>query len=361
MNVLLLSGQLGSGGAPRVCYQVARHLPDDVDLQVAYLGGRDGLVEKFEAESIPVERLAEDMLSVSAARAFDKHLRENDYDVVHTHMISAALIGRPIARLHRIPVVHTVHTNYKMRPLTAKLPDVLTAPFANRAVCVSDSVARSLPWYYFADTEVIYNCIDVEAVREAGAIPWDDLEWTADLDPDAPVVANVARFDPKKRRIDLVEGFEHTLNNIPDAQLVLTGRTGKRQQRLENRAIELGIADNVHFVGFVDNPQSVYYHADVIALPSKAEGFSISMLEAMAHQVPIVASNIPAFVDALGEDYPAFVPVESPRALGRELSQALSDQSYSENMTSIINERIERFSGKNAAQAYARTFRSVIT
>ncbi|MCU4974890.1 glycosyltransferase family 4 protein [Halobacteria archaeon AArc-m2/3/4] len=358
MNVLLLSGQLGSGGAPRVCHQIVRHLPDDIEVTVAYLGGRDGLVNKFEREGISVRRLGARSLSLASVRALNRHLRTHEYDLVHTHMISAGLIGRLLATRHGLPVVHTVHTNYTMRPIKAKVPDVLSAPFGDISVCVSESVAQSLPRYYQSETTVIYNCIDVDNIRARGKVPWENLEWTTNLDPNAPIVANVARYDPKKRRIDLVDSVRAITDKFPNVQLVLTGRRGDRQQRLAKRARELGVEDNVHFVGFVENPQSVYRHADVIALSSEAEGFSIGMLEAMAHRRPIVASKIPAFIDALGEEYPGFVCVQSPQELGVEICKTISNESHRTELISTICERIDQFSGKQAAKAYCKVYRS---
>ena len=358
MDVLMLSGELGAGGAPRVIYQVTRHLPPDIDTTVAYLGGRDDLATKFEAIGVPVVRIAEDPLSLASARGVHRLIRERSPDLVHTHMMLAGLFGRPLAALHDIPVVHTVHTNYRMRPPAARYLDTLAAPFGRCAVCVSRSVEESLPAYYRSPTRVIHNCIDADDVRREGESAWEELDWTTDLDRDAPVVANVARYDPKKRRRDLVAGFERVVADHPDAQLVLTGRRDERQARLADLARERGIDENVFFVGFVENPQSVYHHADVIAFPSESEGFSIGLLEAMAHGRPIVATDIPAFVEALGEDYPGLVPVRSPPELGAAISDVLADERRRERSIDTITRRIRSFSGATAANEYADLYRA---
>lgn len=358
MEVLMLSGELGAGGAPRVIYQVTRHLPSDIDTTVAYLGGRDDLTPKFESIGVPVVRLGEDPLSLSSVRGVHRLLGDRSPDIVHTHMMSAGLFGRPLAALHGIPAVHTVHTNYRMRPPAARYLDALAAPFGRCAVCVSKSVEDSLPAYYRSETAVVYNCIDPADVRREGKSTWADLDWTTGLDRDAPVVANVARYDPKKRRRDLVEGFERVVTDHPDAQLVLTGRRDERQTRLADLARERGIAENVFFVGFVENPQSVYHHADVIAFPSESEGFSIGMLEAMAHGRPIVATDIPAFVEALGEEYPGLVPVRSPPELGAMIGDLLADDRRRERAIDVISTRIRSFSGAVAANEYAELYRT---
>lgn len=356
IELLLLSGNL-AGGAPEVCLQISKHLPSEINPTVAYLGGRNDLREQFQAFDIPVIRIANEPLSLRALFGVNDLLKDDRFDLVNTHMMLSGLIGRPLASLHGVPVIHTVHTNYKMRPPTAKYLDLISAPFGDFTVCVSESVRESLPRFYYSETGVIHNCIDVAEVRQEGVSEWNDLDWTEDLDPDAPIVANVARYDPKKRRRDLIEGFTQVVANHPDAQLVLTGRRGDRQARLAEFANRLGIAENVHFVGFVENQQTIYYHADIIAFSSESEGFSIGMLEAMAHGRPIVATDIPAFVEALGKGYSGLTPVRSSQRLGSLLSEILNDDSHQRQLVATISDRIQSFSGGAAANAYADLYR----
>lgn len=356
MDVLLLSGNL-AGGAPEVCLQVGKHLPAGIDPTVAYLGGRDDLRGQFESAGIPVIQVADEPISWGSLVGVNDLLKNGRFDLVNTHMMVSGLIGRPLARLHGLPVIHTVHTNYEMRPPTAKYPDLISAPFGDLTVCVSESVRASLPRFYCSETEVIHNCIDIEEVRQRGTSEWDELDWTGDLDPGAPIVANIARYDPKKRRRDLVEGFVRVVADHPDAQLVMTGRRDERQARLAELAVRRGIAENVHFVGFVDDQQTVYHHADLIAFASESEGFSIGMLEAMAHGRPIVATDIPAFVEALGEGYSGLTPVRSPGPLGSLISEVLSDGSRQQQLVDVISARIQSFSGAAAANAYAELYR----
>ena len=358
MDVLMLSGELGSGGAPRVMHQIVNHFPSDIDTTVAYLGGRDDIVKKFERMDVPVVRLAESPFSLTTGWRLHRLIDDRSPDVIHTHMMTAGLLARPLARLHSIPVIHTVHTNYRMRPPFAKVLDVLAAPFGQYAVCVSKLVEASLPSYYRSETTVIHNCIDVAHVRRKGESSWEELDWTTDLDPEAPIVANVARYDKKKRRRDLVKGFKRVVADHADAQLVLTGRRNDRQARLADLAHDLGISENVFFTGFIENPQSIYYHSDVVAFSSESEGFSIALLEAMAHGRPIVATDIPAFVEALGEGYPGLTPVRSPSRLGDTISEVLGDAGRREEVTDIITERIRQFSGAAAANAYVELYRT---
>lgn len=361
MKVLLLSGQLGPAGAPQVVLNVATNLSSDVDVTVGYLGGKRDLVPAFEDNGIDVQRFGAEPLSiVSGARLFE-HLRRNDYDLVHTHMMVGGFVGRVVGSLTRTPVVSTIHTNYANRPLVARFPDLVTSPLAATNVCVSASVKESLPRCYAlgSQVDVIHNCVDVSGLRERGQVPWDDLDWTAGVDPEAPLIVNVARYDSKKGRRNLVEALPELLQDHPSATVVLTGE-GEGRAALEQYAERLGVASHIAFVGLVENPQTVYYHADVVALPSLSEGFSISMLEAMAHSKPVVATDIPAFREALGaERY--LVPPESSGALAEEIHRVLAEPAYATALGEHAHKRVrENFSGAAAARKYEDLFREVI-
>lgn len=361
MKLLLLSGQLGPAGTPQVVLNVATNLSDDVDVTVGYLGGKRDLVPAFEDNGFDVQRFGTEPLSVGSVAGLVDHLRQNDYDLVHTHMMVGGFVGRVVGCLTRTPVVSTIHTNYANRPLAAKLPDLVTSSLAATNVCVSASVEGSLPRYYALGSrvDVVHNCVDVPGLRERGQVSWDDLDWTAGVAPEAPLIANVARYDPKKGRRSLVAALPEVLRDHPSATVVLTGE-GERRAALERYAERLGVAKHVAFVGFVENPQTVYHHADVVALPSLSEGFSISMLEAMAHGKPVVATDIPAFREALGADH-YLVPPESPGPLAEELHRVLAEPAYATALGEHAYERVrENFSGAAAARKYEALYREII-
>lgn len=361
MKVLLLSGQLGPAGTPQVVLNVASNLSDDIELTVGYLGGKRDLVSEFVNNGIDVQRFGSKPLSIGSVTGLFDHLRRNDYDLVHTHMMVGGLVGRVVGYLTRTPVVSTIHTNYANRPFVARFPDLVTSPLAATNICVSASVEKSLPQFYAlgSQVDVVHNCVDVPGLRERGQVSWDDLDWTAGVDPEAPLIVNVARYDPKKGRRDLVAALPELLQDHPLATVVLTGE-GERKEALEQFAEQLGVAEHVAFIGFVENPQTVYHHANVVALPSLSEGFSISMLEAMAHGKPIVATDIPAFREALGAGR-HLVPPESPGPLAEELHRVLAEPTYATAIGEQAYERVrENFSGAAAAQKYETLYNEVI-
>ncbi len=121
---------------------------------------------------------------------------------------------------------------------------------------------------------------------------------------------------------------------MPDARLTLAG-DGAERDFLERRAQELGVAHAVEFLGAVehDRMSALYEDADVFCLPSFAEGIPIVLMEAMAMEIPVVATEImgvPELVD--DEQSGLLVPPARPELLAAALVRLLTDPELRERM-----------------------------
>jgi glycosyltransferase involved in cell wall biosynthesis len=144
--------------------------------------------------------------------------------------------------------------------------------------------------------------------------------------PDSAVVLFCAKLQPWKRPGDLLEAFAAT--GIPRAVLVFAG-AGPLRQSLFQRALDLGIADRVRFLGFVNQSAlpAVYKAADLMVLPSEYEPFAVVVNEASCCGCPVAASDrVGAAADLIAPVNPDFVfPCGDVPALTELLRRALSD------------------------------------
>ena len=147
------------------------------------------------------------------------------------------------------------------------------------------------------------------------------------VEPDSTVVLFCAKLQPWKRPDDLLEAFAAA--GIPGAVLVFAG-DGPLRQSLYQRGLDLGIADRVRFLGFVNQSAlpAVYTAADLMVLPSEYEPFGVVVNEASCCGCPVAASDrVGAATDLIAPVNPDFIfPCGDIPALTGVLQRALSDR-----------------------------------
>ena len=127
---------------------------------------------------------------------------------------------------------------------------------------------------------------------------------------------------------------------IPSLQIVLIGR-GMEEHELRRLAAEQGVGDAVRFAGFHAEARRLMPAMDVLAVPSRYEGQSISILEAMACARPVVAADVGGIPEVVVDGVTGLlVPAENPEALARALVRLLKDSALAERMGRAGRERV---------------------
>jgi glycosyltransferase involved in cell wall biosynthesis len=113
---------------------------------------------------------------------------------------------------------------------------------------------------------------------------------SARADLAGPTILNVGRLSPQKAQDVLIAAFAEVAADHPSWQLAIIG-TGESEAALRRQTGGLGLADRVHFVGQVADPNPYYQAAEVFALPSRFEGTPNALLEAMSAGMPCIVSD----------------------------------------------------------------------
>jgi N-acetyl-alpha-D-glucosaminyl L-malate synthase BshA len=216
-------------------------------------------------------------------------------DLLHVHYaiphsISAILARESLQPHRRLPVITTLHGT----DITLVGADRSYLPITRYGLLQSDGVtaishylkAATIETFQFDNITVIPNFICASDYQKH-PVP----ELRAELSPDgAPLLVHVSNFRPVKRPVDCVEILARVLKRTR-ARLVMVG-DGSERQNAEHRARCLGIESQCSFVG--KQPKIVDYlsAADVLLLPSEQESFGLAALEAMACEVPVIASRV---------------------------------------------------------------------
>lgn len=205
--------------------------------------------------------------------------------LVHTNSSKAGVLGRIAAVLARVPIrIFTAH-GWAFASATSRSlylwADRLVQPLTSAVVCVSESersLGLSARTCSAERTVVIHNAVEVDGVPVASPGGGPPMR-----------IVSVGRIAPPKDFSTLVRAVSRVETGV--VELTLLG-DGPERRVLEAEIAELGLADAVTLAGDVPDVPSRLAQAHVFVLSSRSEGFPISVLEAMAAGLPVVAADV---------------------------------------------------------------------
>ncbi|MFC3945186.1 glycosyltransferase [Pseudomonas gingeri NCPPB 3146 = LMG 5327] len=219
---------------------------------------------------------------------------------------------------------------------------------------VRDDMRKCLPKWPTGRIRTLYNRIDIEALQ-ATQVTVAEAREALGLPVDAWVVGNVGRLHPDKDQATLIQGFAQALERLPaNSRLAILG-TGRLEQDLKELARELGIAEQVLFLGQVPEARRYFRAFDVFALSSDHEPFGMVLLEAMAAGVPLLATSCGGareVVEGVGILFP--LGDAGHLAQGLQHLAALDDEQRQACAGLMLARLHERFSDQAVREAFWR-------
>jgi len=277
------------------------------------------------------------------------YISREGFQVIHCHGARANMIGAILRRTTGLPVVTTVHSDYRIdymgRPLarcTFGVINTWALRLLDYRIGVSDAmvdllVSRGFPADRFY---VIYNGIDFTPAPPQG----DRLPYLrslgADVDEDSVVVGIAARLNPVKDMSTLIRGFAEAYKSCDKLRLVIAG-DGEELEKLTALAKELGVERQVAFAGWINGGMDRFYSAlDINALTSLSETFSYALTEGARFHLATVSTavgGIPCLIDH-GVNGLLFQPRDW-KALGEHLTALGNDGALRREMGERLFEK----------------------
>jgi glycosyltransferase involved in cell wall biosynthesis len=309
----------------------------ELDVPVWYLGKRRGLDVRM------VPRLAAVM-------------REFRPEVAHTHSyvlrytLPAGWMTRPRA------MVHTVH-NVAEREADRLGRAIQGWAFRRgvMAVAIGAEVARSFrATYGRVPARTISNGIDTAAFyRPEARAAWRTAEG---LGADEVLIASVARLEPQKNPIALIEAFAR----VPAGRLLMAGE-GSRLAAARQKVERLGVAGRVRFLGVRADVAEMLSACDIFALASDWEGSPLAVMEAMAAGLPVVATAVGGVPELVEDGVTGLLaPRGDVQALGSALETLAGNPRLRLEMGEAARERSKRFEVSAMVESYAALFEEII-
>jgi glycosyltransferase involved in cell wall biosynthesis len=161
----------------------------------------------------------------------------------------------------------------------------------------------------------------------------------------------------------LVQALPRVLERVPEARLLLAGREGAHTPALREAIDRLGLKEAIVVLGPRSDVPDLLCGADVFVAPSRWEGFPGAVLEAMALEAPIIASDIPTVREAVGEDDAALLVLAGdPDALADAITATLLDGSNAAERAQRARARfLERFTLEAVAAAMHSFYERALT
>jgi glycosyltransferase involved in cell wall biosynthesis len=344
---LVIGGDVAGGQI--VALQLARAARARGDRVVFLSPTRGPFTELVEREGMEVRLVnVSRTYKLGGALRLARLLRGLRTDVLHTHTALAAnVLSRAAGRLGGAAVVSHVHIENHFRPNRAVRAvhttlDNTSARLAARVLAVSEDTRRSLVAQGYPPrlVEVVHNGIDVEA---EAARHGTGLRAELGAPDGAVLVGEIARLCDVKGQRELIEAVAL----VPRVHAALAGadleQGGAYRSMLERLAQERGVAGRVHFLGFRPDAGALLDQLDVFVLPSWIEGLPVTVLEAMAHAKPVVATPVGGTAELVADgETGLLVPPRDPARLAEAISKLVADPELRGRLGRAGRERVER-------------------
>jgi starch synthase (maltosyl-transferring) len=324
-SILYLITDLDVGGAERALLELVGRL-DRTRFRptVCSLASDGSLAKEFSDLGVPVVHLGMDRLwQIPHALRLLRLLRGGRFDILHTFLFHANVLGRVLGRIAGVPVVLSGIRVAEPRWWHLLL-ERWTAPLADMLVAVSDGVRRHMIQRAGIPPDrivTIPNGVDLERFE----VPRGRFRSAEGISESRLVVSMVGRLDEQKGLTFLLRAVPRVVADHPEARFYFVGE-GPEKGALQRLCRELEIEQFVRFLGFRSDVPSVLRDSDVFVLPSLWEGLANAMLEAMAAGLPVVVTDVEGVRDVVtdGETGLVVAPAD-PVALAHALGHLLRD------------------------------------
>jgi glycosyltransferase involved in cell wall biosynthesis len=345
---------LGIGGA--------EIMVEILSLQQVSQGMQVKVISLYNHQSAITNRMKEnriDLVFLDKMRGFDHKIiwqlveimQEFKPDVVHSHLyaVSYAMIAAIRAK---VPVkVHTIH-NIAVQEF-GKRNRLLNRFFYHycdlRPVSISPEIRKTVQLEYkLLENQVamIYNGINLSKIR-----PKDNYQ----IKGQAVRIIHVGSFKEQKNHAGMIRSFRIVCDRYPNAKLQLIGG-GDLQAKIKALVESLKLEKNVEFLGLQSDVFGFLNQADIFILPSLWEGMPISLIEAMATGLPVVATGVGGVPDMIEHEVSGLIVDINEELIAASLINLIENEHLRKNYGLLARQEADRFSDAKMAGDYFRLY-----
>jgi glycosyltransferase involved in cell wall biosynthesis len=351
IRVLELRSVRGTGGGPEKTILLgAAQASARYDITVCYIRDARDSVFHIDHRATP---LGIDYIEIVERHSFDRRVwrqlrslvRQRGIHIVHSHDYKTDLLALLLQRVEPVSILATAHgwTGHSMRERILYYPvDKRLLRRFKRVVAVSGEIRREIIRAGATPEAitVVLNGIDPGAFRRDAALRRPRRAQLG-IPEDAAVIGAVGRLEPQKRFDLLIDAFAQIHMTRPDVHLVIAG-DGSLRTALQTQIAALGLQGCCGLIGHVQDVRPLHAALDLFVQSSDYEGTSNAVLEAMALETPIVATDVGGTAEQVMHDLHGLVipPGDVPR-LRAAIESVLTNPSAAATRAAAARQRVE--------------------
>jgi len=360
--ILYMTDDLDIGGAEQVMFTLVESLPKHKYRPIVCSLENGPLVQRLIQKNLKIVILPK-------KRPYDMmfllkliHLiRKERIKIIHSHSLISSVYGWIAAKSTHTPLVITLHGKSLFNLKRGNNLFPFLAKHCSKVICVSKDLEKEMKRRGLSTKKlvVIYNGINLEKFYKRK--PTNNLKKELDFNPSDLIVGSVGTLRAVKNYDCLLESVPQVLNKFPNTKFILVG-DGPLKNILQKKAETLGISNSVIFLGQRNDIPRILSIFDLFVLPSVTEGISIALLEAMATELPVVATCVGGNPEVVLDNKTGLlIPPKDPDKLAKAIISLLGDKDKRLTMGKEGRKRVEkRFSIQTMVKQYGELYRSLL-
>lgn len=347
MNILLLTKHLNSGGIASYVVSLAKILKARGHNVIISSSGGElvGYLNKKDIRHLTIDMDTKADVSpkiLSSYLKLSKTIKENNIQIIHAQTRVSQVLACLLKKFQGIPFVSTCHGFFKPRFNRIYFPC-----WGDKVIAISKAVKKHLIEDLKVkpqDIELIYNGLDFDNFQKYE--PNQILEYKKWIGlKDGPVIGNIARLSSVKGQDYLIKAMKDVVKKFPSAQLLFVG-DGKIKDDLVNLSQQLGLNENIKFIPSVEHTSSVLALMDVFVMCSLQEGLGLSIMEAQAMEVPVIASCVGGIPELIEDNKTGIlVSPKDPKGISQKIIYLLENKEYAQTLAQNAKRNVlENFS-----------------
>ncbi|MFX0124502.1 MAG: glycosyltransferase [Candidatus Hodarchaeota archaeon] len=364
-NILHLASTRGIGGAENLLINLACGLRKDTFNSIVFLLQHGPLYQELRDRGIETYVINSSLGDFWFFLNLLLIVRKRKINLIHSHEFLMNVYGTFAGKIMKIPVVTTVHgKNYYHE----KLRRVLAYKYVSKntkMVAVCNDLKEFLIREVGIDENkirIIYNGINLEKFSDKiNQSEKKQLRTNLGVNQNDFLIGSVANLRPVKGHIFLIQAATELIKRHRSARILLVGR-GPCEDELRKEAERLNVLNNLLFLGYRKNIDKILQVLDVFVLPSTSEGLPLSLLEAMAAGVPVIASHVGGVPEIIIDNINGYlIPPANPSTIAKKILFLLESNETKTRFSKSGLETIKtRFSSTKMINTYQELYLSLL-